>query len=199
MDFKDTKNELEIYKKTLENSVKMYETTLNEMIERGADKNAVSLVMGMMTDTEQQIQDINNAIENIDDADAKRYLPLSNHIVDELFKSFNPFFKNRFVVDFGTDEIKDFYIARVDYTENYLNVVFRDSEEFFTPKYLSKNKHFDTVKVYLLSPLGEKKTTIEFRNVNLETFKQDTFSYDRDEDKILTTDVVFKYDVVVYE
>lgn len=199
MDFKDTKNELEIYKKTLENSVKMYETTLNEMIERGADKNAVSLVMGMMTDTEQQIQDINNAIENIDDTDAKRYLPLSNHIVDELFKSFNPFFKNRFVVDFGTDEIKDFYIARVDYTENYLNVVFRDSEEFFTPKYLSKNKHFDTVKVYLLSPLGEKKTTIEFRNVNLETFKQDTFSYDRDEDKILTTDVVFKYDVVVYE
>lgn len=199
MDFKDTKNELEIYKKTLENSVKMYETTLNEMIERGADKNAVSLVMGMMTDTEQQIQDINNAIENIDDADAKRYLPLSNHIVDELFKSFNPFFKNRFVVDFGTDEIKDFYIARVDYTENYLNVVFRDSEEFFTPKYLSKNKHFDTVKVYLLSPLGEKKTTIEFRNVNLETFKQDTLSYDRDEDKILTTDVVFKYDVVVYE
>lgn len=199
MDFKDTKNELEIYKKTLENSIKMYETTLNEMIERGADKNAVSLVMGMMTDTEQQIQDINNAIENIDDTDAKRYLPLSNHIVDELFKSFNPFFKNRFVVDFGTDEIKDFYIARVDYTENYLNVVFRDSEEFFTPKYLSKNKHFDTVKVYLLSPLGEKKTTIEFRNVNLETFKQDTFSYDRDEDKILTTDVVFKYDVVVYE
>lgn len=199
MDFKDTKNELEIYKKTLENSVKMYETTLNEMIERGADKNAVSLVMGMMTDTEQQIQDINNAIENIDDADAKRYLPLSNHIVDELFKSFNPFFKNRFVVDFGTDEIKDFYIARVDYTENYLNIVFRDSEEFFTPKYLSKNKHFDTVKVYLLSPLGEKKTTIEFRNVNLETFKQDTLSYDRDEDKILTTDVVFKYDVVVYE
>ena len=199
MDFKDTKNELEIYKKTLENSVKMYETTLNEMIERGADKNAVSLVMGMMTDTEQQIQDINNAIENIDDTDAKRYLPLSNHIIDELFKSFNPFFKNRFVVDFGTDEIKDFYIARVDYTENYLNVVFRDSEEFFTPKYLSKNKHFDTVKVYLLSPLGEKKTTIEFRNVNLETFKQDTFSYDRDEDKILTTDVVFKYDVVVYE
>ena len=199
MDFKDTKNELEIYKKTLENSVKMYETTLNEMIERGADKNAVSLVMGMMTDTEQQIQDINNAIENIDDTDAKRYLPLSNHIVDELFKSFNPFFKNRFVVDFGTDEIKDFYIARVDYTENYLNIVFRDSEEFFTPKYLSKNKHFDTVKVYLLSPLGEKKTTIEFRNVNLETFKQDTFSYDRDEDKILTTDVVFKYDVVVYE
>lgn len=199
MDFKDTKNELEIYKKTLENSVKMYETTLNEMIERGADKNAVSLVMGMMTDTEQQIQDINNAIENIDNTDAKRYLPLSNHIVDELFKSFNPFFKNRFVVDFGTDEIKDFYIARVDYTENYLNIVFRDSEEFFTPKYLSKNKHFDTVKVYLLSPLGEKKTTIEFRNVNLETFKQDTLSYDRDEDKILTTDVVFKYDVVVYE
>ena len=87
----------------------------------------------------------------------------------------------------------------MDYTENYLNVVFRDSEEFFTPKYLSKNKHFDTVKVYLLSPLGEKKTTIEFRNVNLETFKQDTLSYDRDEDKILTTDVVFKYDVVVYE
>ena len=199
MDFKDTKNELEIYKKTLENSVRMYETTLKEMAERGADKNAVNLVMGMKTDMEQQIQDINDSLENIDNTDVKRYLPLSNQIVDELFKSFKPFFKNRFVVDFGTDEIKDFYAARVDYTENYLNVVFRDSEEFFTPKYLSKNKHFDTVKVYLLSPLGEKKTTIVFRNVNLETFKQDTLSYDRDEDEILTTDVVFKCDVVVYE
>ena len=199
MDFKDTKNELEIYKKTLENSVKMYETTLNEMIERGADKNAVSLVMKMQADTEQQIQDINNALENIDDTDAKRYLPLSNHIVDELFKSFKPFFKNRFVVDFGTDEIKDFYVARVDYTENYLNVVFRDSEEFFTPKYLSKNKHFDAVKIYLLSPIGEKKTTIEFHNVRLDTMQLDGLSYEPDENKVLTTYVVFRFDRIEYK
>lgn len=199
MDFKDTKNELEIYKKTLENSVKMYETTLNEMIERGADKNAVNLVMKMQADTEQQIQDINNALENIDDTDAKRYLPLSNHIVDELFKSFKPFFKNRFVVDFGTDEIKDFYVARVDYTENYLNVVFRDSEEFFTPKYMSKNKHFDTVKIYLLSPIGEKKTTIEFHNVCLDTMQLDGLSYEPDENKVLTTYVVFRFDRIEYK
>ena len=199
MDLKDTKNELEIYKKTLENSVKMYETTLNEMIERGADKNAVNSVMKMKTDTEQQIQDINDSLENIDDTGTKTYQPFSNHIVDELFKSFKPFFKHRFIVDFGTDDIKGYYVVRVNYTNEHLNIVFRDSEEFFTPKYLSKNKHFDTVKVYLVSPLGEKKTTIEFRNVNLETFKQDALSYNRDEDEVLTTDVVFKFDCVKYE
>lgn len=199
MNFNEAKNKLELYKKTLEHSVKMYETTLREMIERNADKNAVSVVLEMKNDTESQIREIEASLANVERQEEQTPMVLFNETVDKLFKGFNPYFKHRFVVDFGTNEIKDYYITRVNYTDEYLNVVFRDSEEFFTPKYLSKNKHFDTVKVYLLSPLGEKKTTIEFRNVNLETFKQDTLSYDRDEDEILTTDVVFKCDVVVYE
>ena len=198
MNFNEAKNKLEVYKKTLEHSVKMYEATLREMIERNADKNAVSVVLEMKGDIENQIREIEASLANVEHREEKTLTGL-NETVDKLFKGFNPYFRHRFVVDFGTNEIKDYYITRVNYTDEYLNVVFRDSEEFFTPKYLSKNKHFDTVKVYLLSPLGEKKTTIEFRNVNLETFKQDTLSYARYEDEILTTDVIFKYDVVVYE
>jgi hypothetical protein len=198
MNFNEAKNKLEVYKKTLEYSVKMYEATLREMIERNADKNAVSVVLEMKADIENQIREIEASLANVEHREEKT-LTGFNETVDKLFKGFNPYFKHRFVVDFGTNEIKDYYITKVNYTDEYLNVVFRDSEEFFTPKYLSKNKHFDTVKVYLLSPLGEKKTTIEFRNVNLETFQQDALSYTRDEDEILTTDVVFKCDVVVYE
>lgn len=198
MNFNEAKNKLEVYKKTLEHSVKMYEATLREMIERNADKNAVSVVLEMKGDIENQIREIEASLANVEHREEKTLTGL-NETVDKLFKGFNPYFRHRFVVDFGTNEIKDYYITRVNYTDEYLNVVFRDSEEFFTPKYLSKNKHFDTVKVYLLSPLGEKKATIEFRNVNLETFKQDTLSYARYEDEILTTDVIFKYDVVVYE
>ena len=198
MNFNEAKNKLEVYKKTLEHSVKMYEATLREMIERNADKNAVSVVLEMKGDIENQIREIEASLANVEHREEKTLTGL-NETVDKLFKGFNPYFRHRFVVDFGTNEIKDYYITRVNYTDEYLNVVFRDSEEFFTPKYLSKNKHFDTVKVYLLSPLGEKKTTIEFRNVNLETFKQDTLSYARYEDEILTTDVIFKYDVVAYE
>lgn len=199
MNFNEAKNKLELYRKTLEYSVKMYEATLREMIERGTDKNAVSVVMEMKNNTENQIREIETSLANVEHREEQASMVLFNETVDKLFKGFNPYFKHRFVVDFGTDDIKDYYITRVNYTDEYLNVVFRDSEEFFTPKYLSKNKHFDTVKVYLLSPFGEKKTTIEFRNVNLETFKQDTLSYDRDEDEILTTDVVFKCGDVEYK
>jgi hypothetical protein len=152
----------------------------------------------MKADIENQIREIEASLANVEHREEKT-LTGFNETVDKLFKGFNPYFRHRFVVDFGTDDIKDYYVVRVNYSDEYLTIVFRDSEEFFTPKYLSKNKHFDTVKVYLLSPLGEKKTTIEFRNVNLETFQQDALSYTRDEDEILTTDVVFKYDVVVYE
>ena len=199
MNFNEAKNKLEVYKKTLEYSVKMYEATLREMIERNADKNAVSVVMEMKNDTKNQIHEIEASLESVERQEERTPMVLFNETVDKLFKGFNPYFRHRFVVDFGTNEIKDYYITRVNYTEEYLNVVFRDSEEFFTPKYLSKNKHFDTVKVCLLSPFGEKKTTIEFRNVYLETFKQDTLSYDRDEDEILTTDVVFRFDRIEYK
>ena len=198
MNFNEAKNNLRVYKKMLEHSVEMYEATLKEMIERNADKNAVSVVLEMKADIENQIREIEASLANVEHREEKT-LTGFNETVDKLFKGFNPYFRHRFVVDFGTDDIKDYYVVRVNYSDEYLTIVFRDSEEFFTPKYLSKNKHFDTVKVYLLSPLGEKKTTIEFRNVNLETFQQDALSYTRDEDEILTTDVVFKYDVVVYE
>ena len=198
MNFNEAKNNLRVYKKMLEHSVEMYEATLKEMIERNADKNAVSVVLEMKADTENQIREIEASLANVEHREEKT-LTGFNETVDKLFKGFNPYFRHRFVVDFGTDDIKDYYVVRVNYSDEYLTIVFRDSEEFFTPKYLSKNKHFDTVKVYLLSPLGEKKTTIEFRNVNLETFQQDALSYTRDEDEILTTDVVFKFDCVKYE
>ena len=198
MNFNEAKNKLEVYKKTLEHTVMMYEATLKEMTERNADKNAVSVVLGLKNDTENQIREIETTLANVERREEKALTDFSE-MVDNLFKSFNPYSKHRFVVDFGTDEIKDYYITKVSYMGEYLNVVFRDSEEFFTPKYLSKNKHFDKVKVYLLNALGEKKTSFEFRNVNLNTFVPDPLSYDRDKDEILTTNVFFKYDEVAYD
>lgn len=199
MNFNEAKNKLDVYKKTLEHSVKMYEATLNEMVKRNADKNVISVVLEMKNDTENQIHEIEASLKNVERKEEQESMVLFNETVDKLFKGFNPYLKHRFIVDFGTDDIKNYYIVRVSYTDEYLNIVFRDSEEFFTPKYLSKNKHFDVVKVYLLNPSGEKKTEIEFRNVNLDTFQQDALSYDHVEDEVLTTDVVFKFDCVKYE
>lgn len=199
MNFNEAKNKLEVYKKTLENSVKMYEATMREMIKRNSDKNVISVVLEMKNDTENQIHEIEASLKNVERKEEQEPMVLFNETVDKLFKGFNPYLKHRFIVDFGTDDIKNYYVVRVSYTDGYLNIVFRDSEEFFTPKYLSKNKHFDVVKVYLLNPSGEKKTAIEFRNVNLDTFQQDALSYDHVEDEVLTTDVVFKFDCVKYE
>ena len=199
MNFNEAKNKLEAYKKTLEYSVKMYEATIREMIKRNADENAVSAVLEMKNDTENQIREIETSLKNVERQEEQMPTVLFNETVDKLFKGFNPYLKHRFIVDFGTDDIKDYYVVKVNYSDEYLDITFRDSEEFFTPKYLSKNKHFDMVKVYLLNPSGEKKTTIEFRNVNLETFQQDALSYNRVENEVLTTCVVFKFDCVKYE
>ena len=88
-------------------------------------------------------------------------------------------------------EIKEYYVEEVDYVGGVLSILFRNSEEFFVPEYFEKNKKFDTVKIYLLNPLGEKKAVVEFSELEVESCQTTGFSYKSDE--ILTTDVLFRY------
>ena len=68
MDYKYEKDQLEMYKKTLENSIKMYETTLEQMAEKGSSKETMSFVLQMKGDTENSLNDANlllNKLENL--------------------------------------------------------------------------------------------------------------------------------------
>ena len=96
MNFNEAKNKLEVYKKTLEHSVMMYEATLKEMTERNADKNAVSVVLGLKNDTENQIREIETSLANVEQRKEKA-LTGFNEMVDKLFKSFNIFIKSLYI------------------------------------------------------------------------------------------------------
>lgn len=197
MDLNEAKTRLERYKGTLESSVKMYENTIKEMIERGADPESISFVLQMKKDAEKQLMEIKESLrsagENV--TKGKNVLFVYNEIVDKLFKSFNPYFCNRFMVDFGTNDIKDYFIEGVSY-EDKLVVTFRNSEQFFVPEYFEKNKNFDKVHVFLLSPFGEKKAEIEFCGVEVEYTVTDDFTYALN--NVLKTRVCFTFKSITH-
>lgn len=200
MNLNEAKSRLERYKGTLENTVKMYEKTIQEMVEKGSDPESISFVLQMKKDTEKNLKDITESLKGAAEkvANGKNLLVVYNDIVDKLFKSFNPFFKHRFTVDFGTEDIKDYFVERTSYSEgsNVLVVTFRNSEEFFAPEYFNKNKEFEHVDLYILSPIGEKKAVIVFNDVKLEYVELDEFNYKTDE--ILMSYVTFNFKSVTY-
>lgn len=201
MNFEEAKTRLERYKCTLENSVKMYEKTLQEMIDKGSDPESISLVLQMKKDTHGQIKDIEDSLRNANSkiAGGKNLVVAYNEIVDKLFKFFNPYFKHRFTIDFGTEDIKEYFVERVAYSEESktFQVTFRNSEQFFVPEYFNKNKEFENVKLYILSPIGEKKAVIEFWAVTLGSVGMDEFNYKTDE--VLMSQAVFNFKRVEYK
>ena len=143
MDQKYAKDSLEYYKKVLENSVKMYDTTIKEMTERKSNQESLSFVIRMKRDTEGQIREIDEALENMEKNNKSEFIIVYNELTEKL-KSFNPFTRNRFMVDFENDEIKDFFVESVSYSKNSLCIRFRNSEAFFAPEY-SYIGHFTEV------------------------------------------------------
>ena len=195
MDQKYAKDSLEYYKKVLENSVKMYDTTIKEMTERKSNQESLSFVIRMKRDTEGQIREIDEALENMEKNNKSEFIIVYNELTEKL-KSFNPFTRNRFMVDFENDEIKDFFVESVSYSKNSLCIRFRNSEAFFAPEYFEKNKWFENVRVFLLNPFGEKKAMITFYGLNVEDFMTDELTYKNDE--VLGTEVVFTFKKVIH-
>ena len=195
MDLKNAKDNLVYYKKVLENSLKMCNTTIKEMITNKANQEALSFAIQMRNDTYDQIKDIDAALENIN-KNKKADFAIAFNAVVEKFKTFNPYGRNRFVVDFENDEIKDFFVESVSYSKDRLCIRFRYSENFFVPEYFEKNKWFENVRVFLLSPVGEKKAMITFYRLNVEDFVTDELTYKSDE--VLGTNVMFTFEKVIH-
>jgi hypothetical protein len=163
-------------KELLKNTLKMYDETLEDMKERNAKMDTVSFVIEMRRQVEEQLK----ALEG-----GNSILLISSQ------KDYAPYTCNRFVLDFGVDEIKDYYVEQVSYY-SFLTVIFRNSEEFFAPEYFEKNKQFDEVKLYLLNPYGEKVAVIEFKDVELENVSMDEFNYKKDDVLRTFTNFTFK-------
>lgn len=184
------KNQLEMYRKTLENSVKMYEATLNQMVENGSSKESISFVLGMKEETEADLNEVNVTLRRLERGEKVDFVITFNEFAEKM-KNYSPYARNRFVVDFGTKDIKDFYVEEVNYVSGVLTVLFRNSEEFFVPEYFEGHKRFEKIQIYLLSPVGKRKAVIEFNDVEVESYQTAGLTYKSDD--ILTTEVFFKY------
>ena len=195
MDQKYAKDNLEYYKKMLENSVKMYDTTIKEMVTNKANQESLSFIIQMRNDTQDEIKDIDAALENLNKNKKAEFVVAFNALVEK-FKTFNPYARNRFVVDFENAEIKDFFVESVTYSKDRLCIRFRNSENFFVPEYFEKNKWFENVRVFLLNPFGEKKAMITFYELSVEDFVTDELTYKSDE--VLGTEVVFIFKKVIH-
>ena len=97
--------------------------------------------------------------------------------------------RNRFTIDFETEDIKDYYVQSASFYGDRLSIKFHNSEAFFAPKYFSDNKRFKVIQIFLLNHLGEKKASITFRNAEVEGFMTDALDYGDNE--TLYTEVVF--------
>lgn len=189
MDYRYEKEQLEMYKKTLENSIKMYETTLEQMAEKGSSKETMSFVLQMKGDTENSLNDANWLLHKLEEGEKANFVIAFNELMEKM-KTYSPYTRNRFVVSFGTEDIQGYYVEGVSYDEKLI-VTFRNSEQFFVPEYFEKNKHFEKVNLFLLSPIGEKKAVIEFDNAEVEWTSMDDFTYS--ENNILKTRVCFTF------
>jgi hypothetical protein len=195
MDYKYEKEQLEMYKKTLENSIKMYETTLEQMAEKGSSKETMSFVLQMKRDTENSLNDANLLLNKLEKGEKTNFVIAFNELMEKM-KTYSPYTRNRFVVSFGTEDIQGYYVEGVSYDEKLI-VTFRNSEQFFVPEYFEKNKHFDKVNLFLLSPLGEKKAVVEFSDVEVELMSMDDFTYE--ENDVLKTKICFSYKNIAHK
>ncbi len=167
-------------KKLLKNTIKMYDETLETMKERGTNPETISFVIEMRRQVVEQLKAIEGGDAILLMHDSKNYAPYTS---------------NRFVLDFGVDAVKDYFVNSVSY-DNSLVVTFRNSEDFFVPEYFERYRYFDKVQLFLLNPIGVKMAVIEFDDVQVESVVMDEFNYKTDD--VLKTRVSFTFRTVTH-
>ncbi len=178
---------LEKDKKLLENTLKMYEGTIKIMKEGNIEPGIISYLIEMRRRVEEQLKALKD--------NSLKPVLLSNHYI----KHYDPYSRNRFILDFKNSDIPEYDVNSVYYDENNKNlfVTFLNSEDFFAPEYFGKNKYFDKVQLFLLNPLGVKKAMIEFDGVRLKKINMDEFNYKSD--GILKAHVSFTFKSVTHK
>lgn len=221
---KELKEDLIREIRILENSLEMYKKTFSEMKARGSSIMTTETVERCMKEVEDQITDAREVLEHEGKADFEKVANdhfiywsvkdirksysekeikkvdkrLNPKVVEELgmrdFYKFSPFFKHRFFVEFGTNDIPYYCVSSVRYADGNLIIKFRDSEEFFTPEYFDVHgKDFKdrNVKVFWLDQYGIKRAVAEFTGVRFMTYILEPLAYADDNPQ--GTEVSFRY------
>ncbi len=167
-----------------DNTIKMYDNTIEEMKKRGATEDEIALV-------EHAKEQAIIAYDNQPSEDNK--CPI-NTMITEIYpwaKDFSPLLSNLFIVRIGDVPIHLNRLLVVNHDEKTLTLSSCETEDFSPLNYFLKNKKFDKLEVEYLNPQGKKVRTDTFKSLKAKKFFSSYLSYTHDNP--LITEITFQY------
>lgn len=171
-----------------DNTIKMYDQTIEEMVKRGCPKSSIDAIEKAKTETIA-------AYDYCDDAETK--IEYSGNIPDRVFKilggmyNFTPLIANMFVVKMADIPIYLFQSVSVDLGRKEIVISLFESPTFSTYKYFSEHKKFDEMKIEFLDNVGAVQRIDLFEGLKVKALHLDSLYYESDH--ALTAQITFKY------
>ena len=82
MNYENAKERLENFKKTLLNSIKMYDSTIQKMHEKNMSNETISFVLQMRKDVEDQITAVNDGLVSLEISKKADIIPVFNELAE---------------------------------------------------------------------------------------------------------------------
>lgn len=174
--------------KLKESTMKMYENTINQMVERGASEEDINIVKEARDRYLEAVDAEERGVKNwkwefmfIDGAKKNSYRMVEAE----------PLKRNMFILRLGDIEpwcVKDTNIYRA---ENLFYVTFREFREFSPYDYLHKNRSFDKCTIELLDSCGETIRVETIKGVEVEYIERSELDYEND--ATIETHATFKF------
>lgn len=174
-----------------ENTIKMYDNTIDEMEKRGASKEEIDIVKSAK---EEAIAAYDYVDEKPHDENEK--LP-HNCIMDMVnrtiggFYNFVPLMSNMFIIKMGDIPIYLFQSVSVDLGRKEIDVSIFETPTFSPCKYFSEHKEFGEMKIEFLDNVGAIQRIDLFEGLKVKAVHLDSLHYESDH--ALTAQIMFKY------
>lgn len=167
-----------------ENTIKMYDNTIEEMKKMGANESEIEIV-------EKAKASAIAAYDQEPISDGNDYVV--KHEVDyRLIPNFetNPIMANLFLLHF--ENIPEYLVKSIYVGENGLiSICFMESEEFSAVKYFTDNKKFDKLEIEYLNAVGKTIRTDKVKKLKVKKIHYGALSYESNSP--IETYITFKY------
>ena len=167
-----------------ENTIKMYDNTIEEMIKRGAPQSDIEVV--------ERAKAESIAAYDYKVCDKKSgTIVLNNGAQQYQNESFLPLMTNSFLVWMG--DVPVYYFRSVFFDLGKKNITFSlyETPTFSPIKYFSEHRKFDKVKIEFINNIGETQRTDCFMGLKLKSCHIDGLCYESE--RPLTSEISFSY------
>ena len=183
------KTRKEIVNNIKENTRKMYEKTLNEMREKGADDKTIEDVEKLKNSLDDRYNDPWDGVPRTNEE--RERCSASDFICGVPF-GIDPLKSNLFVVELGS---VPYYLVNwvdIDFGENELTLSVYETTEFSPLSYFSYNKTFSCMAIDFYNRNGNLLRRDRVFGLVFKKFESVSFSYS--DEKPFSTSITFKFD-----